>query len=53
MLGLYAASTLGAQGAQALAAAFNKKHGLSIKVKTRDVGKIVGLAASGVEPRFL
>jgi iron(III) transport system substrate-binding protein len=59
VLELYAASTLGAQGSQALAAAFNKKHGLGIKVNyhpsgnmTRDVGKIVGLAASGVAPEW-
>jgi iron(III) transport system substrate-binding protein len=59
VLELYAASTLGPEGAQALAAAFNKKHGLSIKVNyhpsgnmTRDIAKIVGLAASGVTPEW-
>ena len=59
VLELYAASTLGGQGAQALTAAFNKKHGLNIKINyhpsgnmTRDIGKIVGLAASGVAPEW-
>jgi iron(III) transport system substrate-binding protein len=58
-LELHAASTLGPEGAQALGAAFNKKHGLNIKVNyhpsgnmTRDVAKIVGLAASGVAPEW-
>ena len=53
----YASPSLGAEGTQALAAAFNKKHGLNIKVNyhpsgamTRDVDKIVGMAASGVPP---
>ncbi len=55
----YGPSTLGPQGAQALAAAFNKKYGLNIKLgyspsgnMTRDIGKIVGLAASGVAPEW-
>lgn len=59
VLDLYAASTLGPQGAQALAAAFNKKHGLSTQVNyhpsgnmTRDTGKIVGLAATGMTPEW-
>jgi iron(III) transport system substrate-binding protein len=59
VLELYAASTLGAQGAQALGAAFNKKYGLNTRVNyhpsgnmTRDVAKIVGLAASGVVPEW-
>lgn len=59
MLALYAASTLGSQGSQALTAAFNKKHSLNIKVNyhpsgnmIRDIGKIVGLAASGVAPEW-
>jgi iron(III) transport system substrate-binding protein len=58
-LDFYAASTLGAQGAQALAAAFNKRYGLNIRViyhpsanMTRDVGKIVGMAATGVAPEW-
>jgi iron(III) transport system substrate-binding protein len=59
VLELHAASTLGPAGAPALAAAFNKKHGLNLKVNyhpsgnmTRDVAKIVGLAASGVAPEW-
>jgi iron(III) transport system substrate-binding protein len=58
-LEFYGPSTLGPEGAQALAAAFNKKHGLSIKLNynpsgnmTRDIGKIVGLSASGVAPEW-
>lgn len=58
-LEFYGPSTLGPQGAQALAAAFNKKYGLNIKMgytpsgnMTRDTGKIVGLAASGVRPEW-
>jgi len=59
VLELYASSTLGPGGSQALTAAFNKKHGLNIRVNyhpsgnmTRDIGKIVGLAASGVAPEW-
>src|SRR5688572_27206405 len=55
VLEFYGPSTLGPQGAQALAAAFNKKYGLNIKLNyspsgnmTRDTGKVVGLSASGV-----
>jgi iron(III) transport system substrate-binding protein len=55
----YGPSTLGPEGAQALAAAFNKKYGLNIKLQfnasgnmTRDVGKVVGLSASGVAPEW-
>ncbi|HEY2986271.1 MAG TPA: extracellular solute-binding protein [Candidatus Binatia bacterium] len=55
----YAPSTLTPQGAQALGAAFNKKYGLSIKLQynpsgnmTRDIGKLVGLAASGTPPEW-
>lgn len=55
----YAPSTLTPQGAQAVIAAFNKKYGLSIKLEyspsgnmTRDIGKIVGLAASGTPPEW-
>ena len=47
------------QGAQALAAAFNKKYGLNVKLQfspsgnmTRDIGKVVGLGASGVPPEW-
>src|SRR5712692_11746806 len=55
----YAPSTLTPQGAQALSAAFNKKYGLNIKLQyspsgnmTRDIGKLVGLAASGTPPEW-
>ena len=55
----YAPSTLTPQGAQALNVAFNKKYGLNIKLQynpsgnmTRDVGKLVGLAASGTPPEW-
>jgi iron(III) transport system substrate-binding protein len=51
---LYAPSTLTPQGAQRLGEAFNKQHSLNLKLNfhpsgsmTRDVGKIVGIAASG------
>lgn len=55
----YAPSTLTPQGAQALGAAFNKKYGLNVKLQyspsgnmTRDIGKVVGLGASGVAPEW-
>jgi iron(III) transport system substrate-binding protein len=55
----YAPSTLTPQGAQALGAAFNKKYGLNVKLQyspsgnmTRDIGKVVGLGASGVPPEW-
>jgi iron(III) transport system substrate-binding protein len=55
----YAPSTLTPQGAQALGAAFNKKYGLNIKLQyspsgnmTRDIGKLVGLSASGTPPEW-
>lgn len=55
----YAPSTLTPQGAQALNAAFNKKYGLNLKLQynpsgnmTRDIGKLVGLAASGTPPEW-
>ena len=55
----YAPSTLTPQGAQALGAAFNKKYSLNIKLQyspsgnmTRDIGKVVGLGASGVPPEW-
>jgi iron(III) transport system substrate-binding protein len=58
-LEFYAPSTLTPQGAQALGAAFNKKYGLNIKLQyspsgnmTRDIGKVVGLGASGVPPEW-
>lgn len=59
VLELHAASILGPAGAQALAAAFNKKHGVNLKVNyhasgnmTRDVAKVVGLAATGIAPEW-
>jgi len=55
----YAPSTLTPEGAQALNAGFNKKYGLNIKLQynpsgnmTRDVGKLVGFAASGTPPEW-
>ena len=55
----YAPSTLTPQGAQAIGAAFNKKYGLNIKLQyspsgnmTRDIGKVVGLGATGVPPEW-
>ena len=51
---LYGPSTLTPEGAHRLGEAFNKKYGLNVKLNftpagsmTRDVGKIVGIAASG------
>ena len=53
----YGPSTLTPQGAGLLEAAFNKKYGLNTKLTfhpsinmTRDVGKFVGMAATGVPP---
>ncbi|MBI2359743.1 MAG: extracellular solute-binding protein [Deltaproteobacteria bacterium] len=53
----YAPSTLTPQGAQALGEAFNKRHGLSVKLNyhssggmTRDVGRLASLAAAGQPP---
>jgi iron(III) transport system substrate-binding protein len=58
-LELLAPSTLGPQGAQALAAGFNKKYGLSIKVNyspsnnmVGDVAKIVTQEAAGAQPEW-
>src|SRR3989304_5598313 len=55
----YTSSTLTPEGAQKLGEAFNKKYGLNIKLNynpgdayTRDVGKVVGLAAAGVAPEW-
>ena len=55
----YAPSTLTPEGAQKLREAFNKKYGLNIKLQyipsgamTKDVGKVAGLAASGVPPEW-
>jgi iron(III) transport system substrate-binding protein len=56
-INFYGPSTLTPQGAGLLEAAFNKKYGLNTKLTfhpslnmTRDVGKFVGMAASGVAP---
>ena len=55
----YGPSTLGPEGSRDLAAAFNKKYGLNIKLNfnasgnmTRDIGKVVGLSASGQPPEW-
>ncbi|HXV78653.1 MAG TPA: extracellular solute-binding protein [Candidatus Binatia bacterium] len=55
----YGPSTLGPEGAQAIADAFNKKYGLNIKLNfspsgnmTRDTAKVVGLSASGQPPEW-
>ncbi len=55
----YAPSTLTLQGAQAIAEGVNKKYGLNIKMNyspatsmPRDVGKVVGYAATGVPPEW-
>jgi len=56
-INFYGPSTLTPQGAGLLEAAFNKKYGLNTKLTfhpslnmTRDVGKFVGMAATGVPP---
>jgi iron(III) transport system substrate-binding protein len=58
-LELLAPSTLGPQGSQALAAGFNKKYGLNIKVNyspsnnmVGDVAKIVTQEAAGAQPEW-
>lgn len=58
-LDFYGPSTLKAEGAQALAQAFNKKYAASINVKfipsgsmTRDVGKVATQAATGAPPEW-
>jgi iron(III) transport system substrate-binding protein len=58
-LEFYGPSTLKAEGAQALAQAFNKKYGTNINVRfipsgsmTRDVGKVVTQAATGAPPEW-
>ena len=55
----YGPSTLGPEGAQALAAGFNKKYGINITLHfnasgnmTRDTGKFIGLSASGQPPEW-
>lgn len=54
VLDMYAPSTLSPEGAQKLGEAFNRKYSLAIKLQymnsggmTRDVGKVVSLAAAG------
>ena len=56
-INFYGPSTLTPEGAGLIEAAFNKKYGLDTKLTfhpslnmTRDVGKFVGMAASGVAP---
>ncbi len=58
-LELYAPSTLTPEGAETLNAAFNKKYGFNLKLNynpsgamTRDIGRIVGMAATGVPPQW-
>lgn len=59
-LDFYAPSTLWGEGAQKLSEAFNKKYGLNIKLQhspggggvTRDIGKVVSLAAAGSPPEW-
>ena len=58
-LDFYGPSTLKADGAQALAQAFNKKYGTNISVRfipsgsmTRDVGKVATQAATGAPPEW-
>jgi iron(III) transport system substrate-binding protein len=55
----YGPSSITPQGAEELSAAFNKKYGLNTKLQfhpsgnmTRDVGKLVGMAATGVAPEW-
>ncbi|HXV84860.1 MAG TPA: extracellular solute-binding protein [Candidatus Binatia bacterium] len=59
VIDFYGPSSLTPQGASMLEAAFNKKYGLNTTLKlhpslnmTRDVGKLVGMAASGVAPEW-
>jgi iron(III) transport system substrate-binding protein len=59
VIDFYGPSSLTPQGAGMLEAAFNKKYGLNTKLilhpslnMTRDVGKLVGMAASGVAPEW-
>jgi len=59
IIDFYAPATLSPEGAQKLREAFNKKYGLNIKLQyipsgamTKDVGKVAGLAASGVPPEW-
>jgi len=59
VIDFYGPSSLTPQGAETLNAAFNKKYGLNTNLKfhpslnmTRDVGKLVGMAATGVAPEW-
>ncbi|MBI2997184.1 MAG: extracellular solute-binding protein [Deltaproteobacteria bacterium] len=59
VIDFYATSTLTPEGTQKLNEAFNKRYNLNIKLNytpgdsfTRDVGKVVGLAAAGVPPEL-
>jgi iron(III) transport system substrate-binding protein len=58
-LEFYAPSSITPEGAEALGAAFNKKYGLNTTLHyhpsgnmSRDVGKLVGMAATGVAPEW-
>lgn len=58
-INFYGPSSLTPQAADMLEAAFNKKYGLNTKLilhpslnMTRDVGKLIGMAASGVAPEW-
>lgn len=58
-LEFYAPSSITPEGAEALGAAFNKKYGLHTTFHyhpsgnmSRDVGKLVGMAATGVAPEW-
>lgn len=55
----YGPSSVGPQGAAELGAAFNKKYGIDVALKfhpsgnmSRDVGKLVSIAATGVAPEW-
>lgn len=55
----YAPSTLSPQGAQALAAAFNKKYGLDVRLQyspssnmTKDISKVISQSVSSVPPEW-
>jgi iron(III) transport system substrate-binding protein len=59
VIDFYGPSSLTPEAAGMLEAAFNKKYGLNTKLvlhpslnMTRDVGKLVGMAASGVSPEW-
>jgi len=59
VIDFYGPSSLTPQGAEDLQAAFNKKYGLNTSLRfhpsgnmTRDIGKLVGMAATGVAPEW-